>query len=82
VTANTKYPPPAHAGPGGRWADFDEDTDVDCDDWQAFQLAWTEPSDPPIFFTCFTDPIPTVSEWGFTIMTLLVLAAGTIVFRK
>jgi hypothetical protein len=27
-------------------------------------------------------PIPTVSEWGFTIMTLLVLSAGTIVFRK
>jgi len=70
------------AGPGGRWADFDADTDVDCDDWEAFQLAWTDPADPPIFFTCFTDPIPTVSEWGFAIMALLVLAAGTIAFRR
>lgn len=26
--------------------------------------------------------IPTVSEWGLVVMTLLVLAAGTVVFRR
>ena len=67
--------------PGARWADFDSDTDVDCYDWEAFKLAWTDPADPPIFFPCFTDPIPTVSQWGVVIMTLLTLSAGTIVFR-
>ena len=32
--------------------------------------------------TCDVDPIPTVSEWGLAAMTLLVLAAGTVVIRR
>jgi hypothetical protein len=31
---------------------------------------------------CELPPIPAVSEWGLVMMTLLVLAAGTIVFRR
>jgi hypothetical protein len=27
-------------------------------------------------------PIPTVSEWGLIIMTLLLLTAGTVLFRR
>jgi hypothetical protein len=30
----------------------------------------------------FQSPIPTVSEWGLVVMTLLVLTAGTLVFRR
>ena len=30
---------------------------------------------------CRTDPIPTVSEWGLLVMTLLGMAAGTVMFR-
>ena len=70
------------AGPGARWADFDFDTDVDCDDWEAFQLAWTGPPDPPPFPPCLPDPIPAVSDWGVVLMTLLLLTAGTILFRR
>ncbi len=70
------------AGPGGRWADFDADTDVDCTDWEAFKLAWTDTAnDPPIFFPCFTGgPIPTVANWGIAVMALLVMTAATLVF--
>jgi hypothetical protein len=28
------------------------------------------------------DPIPTVSEWGLTVMTLLMLTVGTLVLRR
>ena len=31
---------------------------------------------------CEITPIPTVSEWGLAVMTLLVIGAGTIVFRR
>ncbi len=71
------------AGPGARWADFDADTDVDCADWEAFQLAWTDTvNDPPIFFPCFGGgPIPTVSDWGVAVMLLLVTTCATLAHR-
>ena len=71
------------AGPGGRWADFDADADVDCTDWNAFQLAWTDTAnDPPIFFPCFGGgAIPTVSDWGFAVMLLLVATSATLAYR-
>lgn len=34
------------------WADFDADGDVDCDDWDLFQLAWTDLGDPPAMAQC------------------------------
>jgi hypothetical protein len=74
--------PDVDAGPGARWADFDLDTDVDCDDWEAFQLAWTGPPDPPPLAPCDLNPIPAVSDWGVVLMTLLLLTAGTILFRR
>ena len=74
--------PAVDAGPGARWADFDFDTDVDCDDWEAFQLAWTDPGDPPPLAPCDLNPIPAVSHWGVVLMTLLLLTAGTIAFRR
>ena len=73
--------PEVDAGPGCRWADFDADTDVDCADWAAFLSAWTDPGDPPVFTPC-ANGIPTVSGWGVVVMTLLLLAAGTLAFRS
>ncbi len=72
------------AGPGARWADFDADTDVDCTDWDAFQLSWTDTAnDPPIFFPCFGGgPIPAISEWGVAVMVLLVGTCATLVFCR
>jgi hypothetical protein len=61
--------------------DFDGDADIDCDDWAAFQLAWTEPDDPPPLAQCEV-PVPAVSEWGMVTMTLLMLAAGTVILRR
>ena len=67
---------------GGAFADFDFDDDVDCDDWEAFQLTWTGPPAVPEFAPCNFDPIPAVSDWGVVLMTLLLLTAGTIAFRR
>ena len=46
-------------GPGGVYGagclmgDFDDDGDIDCDDWEQFYwMAWTEPIDPPDFPGC------------------------------
>ena len=66
------------AGPGCRFADFDADTDVDCDDWTAFTLAWTAPDDPPDFTPCAAPPppVPTASTWPAALLTLLLLTAG------
>ncbi len=61
--------------------DFDGDGDVDCDDWDQFVLAWTSPDDPPGFPPC-AGAIPTVSEWGLVLMTLLLLTTGTMVLRR
>jgi hypothetical protein len=68
--------------PGGAFADFDFDGDIDCTDWDAFQLAWTGPPTLPEFAACDFDPIPAVSDWGVVLMTLLLLTAGTILFRR
>jgi hypothetical protein len=68
--------------PGGAFADFDFDGDIDCDDWEAFRLAWTDPGDPPPLGPCDLNPIPAVSDWGVVLMTLLLLTAGTILFRR
>jgi hypothetical protein len=68
--------------PGGAFADFDFDGDVDCDDWEAFELTWTGPPEVPEFPPCNFDPIPAVSDWGVVLMTLLLLTAGTILFRR
>jgi hypothetical protein len=62
-------------------ADFDCDDDVDCTDWDQFAQAWTEPEDPPNPPQC-PGAIPTVSAWGLVFMTLLVVIAGTLVFRR
>ncbi|MCH8967087.1 MAG: hypothetical protein IID43_05375, partial [Planctomycetes bacterium] len=68
--------------PGCRWADMDADSDVDCNDWDLFQLAWTAPVDPPtLSVQCIGPPIPTVSTWGAVVMALLTLTAGSLVFR-
>ncbi|MCP4246323.1 MAG: hypothetical protein GY778_04670 [bacterium] len=37
--------------------DFDRDADVDCDDWPAFQAAWTAGGSPPSFCVGY-DPDP------------------------
>ena len=70
------------AGPGCRWADFDGDTDVDCDDWDAFAAAWTGAGDPTIPAACAVPPIPAVSTWGMVAMTLGVMIAGTLLVRR
>jgi hypothetical protein len=63
--------------------DFDGDGDIDCDDWEQFVLAWTDPGDPPVPPEAPCDhPIPTVSEYGLTVMILLLLTCGTLVFRR
>jgi len=58
--------------------DFDGDGDIDCDDWEAFKSAWTSPDSIPPLLDC---PVPTISEWGLAVLTLLLLATGTIVIR-
>lgn len=52
-------------------------------------LAWVDMYEPPEFtqsldlaFVITNNPIPAVSEWGLFVMTLLVLSAGTLVFRR
>jgi hypothetical protein len=63
--------------------DFDGDGDIDCDDWGHFCQAWTPEGSPPELPQCpAQQPIPAVSEWGVVVMTLLTLAAGTLVFRR
>ncbi len=54
------------------------DGDVDYDDWEGFLRTWTEPGGPPVLSGC-GPPIPVLSAWGVTWMTLLALIAGTIV---
>ncbi len=40
------------------------------------QLNWD------LWYSTTGPPIPTVSEWGMVVMALLMLAAGTTVFRR
>ncbi|MCH8146976.1 MAG: hypothetical protein IH987_03155 [Planctomycetes bacterium] len=70
------------AGPGCRWADFDADTDVDCDDWDAFDAAWTGAGNPTVPAACFVPPIPAVSTWGMMVTLLTLLSCGTIIIRR
>ncbi len=72
--------PGVDAGPGCRWADMDSDTDVDCDDWEAFKLEWDDPTPPPPIIPC-DNAIPAMSQWTSAILTLLLLTGGTVVFR-
>ncbi len=72
--------PGVDAGPGCRWADMDSDTDVDCDDWEAFKLEWDDPTPPTPIIPCDI-AIPAMSQWTLVVMTLLLLVGGTIVFR-
>ena len=51
--------------------DGDGDTDVLSASWFDDKIAWYENPGPP-------PPIPTVSHWGVIIMSLLLLAGGTI----
>jgi len=60
--------------------DLDGDEDLDCADWVLFQQAWTEPIPPPEFAAC-SGSIPTVSEWGLSVMVLLLTTLGTLVLR-
>ncbi len=71
-------PPPK----GCEDADLDGDGDVDCDDWFVFIQPWTAPDPPPVFPPCTASSIPTVSEWGVIVMSLLGLGAGTLVFGR
>ncbi|MCP4591982.1 MAG: hypothetical protein GY842_14705, partial [bacterium] len=60
--------------------DGDGDGDVDCDDWDGFLAAWEGPGAPPKSDLC--SGIPTVTEWGMVIMTLLMLIAGTLLIGR
>jgi len=73
--------PPATVPAGCVTFDFDRDGDVDCQDWTAFQAAWTEVTDPPVFAQC-VGGVPAVSSWSLLVMELLVLATATLVFRR
>ena len=68
-------------GPGCRWADFDADTDVDCDDWDAFDAAWTGAGNPTAPAAC-APPIPAVSTWGLAVLGLLVLTVGSVMIAR
>jgi uncharacterized protein (DUF362 family) len=70
------------AEPGCSSGDFDGDLDVDCDDWGQFQFVWTDAGDPPPLAECLANPIPTVSEWGMVVMTLLLVTVASIVMRR
>ncbi len=67
--------------PGCGAGDLDADGDIDCDDWDLFVSEWTEPGSPPPPVQC-AGPIPTVSEWGLVVMTLLLLTVGTLVMPR
>ena len=73
---------PGSIQPGCEMMDFDGNGAVDCFDWDQFALVWTESGDPPDFLPCPAfAPIPTVSQWGLIVMTLLLLATGTVAYR-
>lgn len=61
--------------------DFDLDDDIDCTDWLSFTETWTGEGDPPGLSQC-EQPIPTVSQWGLCVMTLLLFTAGTLVVAQ
>jgi hypothetical protein len=67
--------------PGCEPGDFDADGDIDCEDFDLFALAWTDPGAPPWLAQC-SPAIPTLSEWGLVVMTLLLCTAGVLIFRR
>ena len=73
--------PGGHALAGCEGGDFDGDGDIDCTDWAGFQAAWTAGGGPPEFAPC-APPIPTISTWGVAAMSLVLLAAGTLILRR
>ena len=68
---------PNDAGVGEDWAE-----DHSC--WNDLKPgnAGYPPEGLPGVIECATQPVPSVSEWGLVAMTLLVLAAGTLVIRR
>ena len=77
------------------WVNFDtgsaepDQARFDFDAWRFRGYAWGENvgwinlDDATHFVgTTMWDPIPTVSQWGMIAMTLLVMVAGTILFRR
>ncbi len=71
------------AASGCERVDMDGDGLMTCDDWTAFESAWTDTDPIPEFPLCAVGPtVPTVSEWGVVIMTLMMLAAGTCILRR
>jgi len=56
---------------------------VDCSDWLLFLAAWSETEPPPLLTPCagFAG-VPAAGEWGLVLLTLLVLAMGTILIRR
>jgi len=73
--------PEIQALPGCAWADFNDDTYVDCADRDAFQTAWNDTGDPPPLIFC-NGAIPATSQWGLAALALLTLTAGTLAFRR
>ena len=59
-------------------------TDEDCDDSDVHTVDTCDPGDPAAtpFGCANAGPIPTVSEWGLLVMTLLILTAGTVVLMR
>jgi hypothetical protein len=43
---------------------------------------WAAAMGAPVSFYLLPQPVPTISDWGLLAMTLLVLAAGMLVFRQ
>ena len=69
-------------GPGSEPADttclifdFDEDNDVDCDDWAFFRAAWSGP-DPPLFGPCHGIPGDVDGDWDVDVNDFLLLLAA------
>ena len=59
---------------------------------ECFHLPWCNVVTQELYIRCYgewtvevygaREPVPTVSEWGLTVMVLLVMAVGTLVFRR
>jgi len=67
--------------PGCEPGDFDDDADIDCQDWSGFSTAWTEENPPPTIAQCQGD-IPAVSDWGLIVLTITLLAMGSVIILQ
>ncbi len=63
--------------------DMDGDTDIDCTDLIELEMRWSSTDPMPEFAICaaLSANAPTVSQWGLTIMAILLVTAGTCVLR-